>query len=102
MKGFVLGLALKQRRNATQKLPIKSSGYHKLRLRFSRKRLIILSDIAVFSLPFPAAEIVNAIKASKDVQGLCLGGNTVGVDAARAIAEALGTRPEFEVCTMQC
>ena len=56
----------------------------------------------MFSLPFPAAEIVNAIKASKDVQGLCLGGNTVGVDAARAIAEALGTRPEFEVCTMQC
>ena len=44
-----------------------------------------------------AAEVVNTIKASKDVQALCLEGNTIGVDAAKAIGEALSTRKEFEV-----
>ena len=46
-----------------------------------------------------AAEVVNAIKASKDVQALCLEGNTIGVEAAEAIGGALATRPELEVCT---
>ena len=45
-----------------------------------------------------AAEVVNAIKASKDVQALCLEGNTIGVEAASAIGGALATSPEFEVC----
>ena len=45
-----------------------------------------------------AAEVVNAIKASKDVQALCLEGNTIGVEAAAAIGGALATSPEFEVC----
>lgn len=45
-----------------------------------------------------AAEVVNAIKASKDVQALCLEGNTIGVEAAEAIGAALATRPELEVC----
>jgi Ran GTPase-activating protein (RanGAP) involved in mRNA processing and transport len=31
------------------------------------------------------------------MQALCLEGNTIGVDAAKAIAEALSKRPEFEV-----
>ena len=44
-----------------------------------------------------AAEVVNAIKASKDVQALCLEGNTIGVEAAKAIGQALATRKEFEV-----
>lgn len=44
-----------------------------------------------------AAEVVNAIKASKDVQALCLEGNTIGVEAAEAIGGALAARPEFEV-----
>jgi len=44
-----------------------------------------------------AVEVVNAIKASKDVQALCLEGNTIGVEAAEAIGEALSTREEFEV-----
>lgn len=43
-----------------------------------------------------AVEVVNAIKASKDVQALCLEGNTIGVDAAKAIGEALSTRKELE------
>nr|XP_058971510.1 ran GTPase-activating protein 1-like [Pocillopora verrucosa] len=43
-----------------------------------------------------AAEVVNAIKASKDVQALCLEGNTIGVEAAEAIGGALAARPEFE------
>jgi len=44
-----------------------------------------------------AVEVVNAIKASKDVQALCLEGNTIGVEAAEAVGEALSTRKEFEV-----
>ncbi|KAJ7357719.1 Ran GTPase-activating protein 1 [Desmophyllum pertusum] len=43
-----------------------------------------------------AVEVVNAIKASKDVQALCLEGNTIGVEAAEAIGGALAARPEFE------
>ena len=50
-----------------------------------------------FSL-ITAVEVVNAIKASKDVQALCLEGNTIGVEAAAAIGGALATSPEFEVC----
>jgi len=38
---------------------------------------------------FLADEICKAIKECKDMQALCLEGNTVGVDAAKAIAEAL-------------
>ena len=48
--------------------------------------------------PITAAEVVNAIKASKDVQALCLEGNTIGVEAAEAIGGALAARPELEVC----
>ena len=61
--------------------------------RGNRKIIVIFS----FSL-VAAAEVVNAIKASKDVQALCLEGNTIGVEAAEAIGEALATRPELEVC----
>ena len=50
------------------------------------------------SILLTAAEVVNAIKASKDVQALCLEGNTIGVEAAEAIGGALATRPELEVC----
>lgn len=65
-----------------------------LEIRGNRK---ILSTLQ-FSL-ITAAEVVNAIKASKDVQALCLEGNTIGVKAAEAIGGALATRPELEVCT---
>ena len=44
-----------------------------------------------------AVEVVNTIKASKDVQALCLEGNTIGVEAAEAIGGALTTKPELEV-----
>ena len=64
-----------------------------LEIRGNRK---ILSTLQ-FSL-ITAAEVVNAIKASKDVQALCLEGNTIGVEAAEAIGAALATRPELEVC----
>ncbi|XP_077864731.1 ran GTPase-activating protein 1-like [Saccoglossus kowalevskii] len=43
-----------------------------------------------------AAEIVKTINESKDVQSLRLGGNTVGVEAAKAIAKALENKAEFE------
>ncbi|EDO31643.1 predicted protein [Nematostella vectensis] len=43
-----------------------------------------------------AAKICEAIKNCKDMQALCLEGNTIGVEAAKAIAEALSKRPEFE------
>lgn len=43
-----------------------------------------------------AADVVKAIKESKDVQAFTLEGNTLGVEAAKAIAEALSKRPEFE------
>lgn len=48
-------------------------------------------------LHLSAVEVVDAIKASKDIQALCLEGNTIGVEAAKAIGEALSTRQEFEV-----
>ena len=54
--------------------------------------MLIISHLLI-----TAAEVVNAIKASKDVQALCLEGNTIGVEAAKAIGEALSTRKEFEV-----
>ena len=44
-----------------------------------------------------AAVIIKAINESKDVQALSLEGNTLGVEAAQGIAEALSKRPEFEV-----
>lgn len=43
-----------------------------------------------------AASVVKAINESKDVQALTLEGNTLGVEAAQAIAEALSKRKEFE------
>ncbi|XP_044177192.1 ran GTPase-activating protein 1-like [Acropora millepora] len=46
-----------------------------------------------------AVEVVDAIKASKDIQALCLEGNTIGVEAAKAIGEALSTRQEFEIAS---
>lgn len=44
-----------------------------------------------------AANVVKAINESKDVQAFTLEGNTLGVEAAKAIAEALSKRKEFEV-----
>ncbi|XP_071949839.1 ran GTPase-activating protein 1-like [Antedon mediterranea] len=43
-----------------------------------------------------ALPIVNAIEEAKDVQSLRLEGNTLGVEAAEAIAKALEKRPEFQ------
>ena len=51
----------------------------------------------MFYVNISAAEIVKAIEESKDMQSLRLEGNTVGVEAAEAIAKALQKRPEFEV-----
>jgi len=45
-----------------------------------------------------ANEIVQTIKDAKDLQTLELVGNTVGVDAAQLIADALKNRPELERC----
>lgn len=53
--------------------------------------------LCIVFLYLSAVEVVNAIKASKDIQALCLEGNTIGVEAAKAIGEALSTRQEFEV-----
>ena len=44
-----------------------------------------------------AADVIKAINESKDLQAFTLEGNTLGVEAAQAIAEALSKRPEFEV-----
>ncbi|XP_038055646.1 ran GTPase-activating protein 1-like [Patiria miniata] len=43
-----------------------------------------------------AKDIVQAIEDCKDMQSLRLEGNTVGSEAAEAIAKALAKRPEFE------
>jgi len=45
-----------------------------------------------------ALEVVEAIKNCKDLQILELVGNTLGVDAAEVIAEALKDKPELERC----
>ncbi|RDD46836.1 Ran GTPase-activating protein 1 [Trichoplax sp. H2] len=43
-----------------------------------------------------ASEVVNAIKQCKDLQALRLSGNTIGVEAAVVIADALKDRKELE------
>lgn len=45
-----------------------------------------------------AREIVDAVKNSKNLKVLVLEGNTMGVEAAKLIGEALGKHKEFEVC----
>lgn len=54
------------------------------------------------SLPFffSAQEIVNAIKSTVDLKALRLEGNTLGLEAAKAIAEALKGQKSFEVCVL--
>ena len=44
-----------------------------------------------------ATDVIKAINECKDLQAFTLEGNTLGVEAAKAIAEALSKRPEFEV-----
>lgn len=46
---------------------------------------------------FIAKEIVDEIKKCKVMTALRMEGNTLGVDAAKAIAETLETRKEFQV-----
>lgn len=43
-----------------------------------------------------AEEVVAAVKACEGIQSLKLSGNTIGIEAAAAIGEALKTKPEFE------
>ncbi|EFX86541.1 hypothetical protein DAPPUDRAFT_307848 [Daphnia pulex] len=43
-----------------------------------------------------AQPIVNAIQAAKGLTGLILEGNTLGVEAAKAIAKALESKPTFQ------
>ncbi len=47
----------------------------------------------LFSIAQP---IVDAIKAAKCLTGLVLEGNTLGVEAAKAIAKALESQPSFQ------
>ena len=50
------------------------------------------------SILISAKQIIDDITAAKNMKALCLTGNTLGVDAAKAIAKALEGHPEFEVC----
>lgn len=52
-----------------------------------------LFKFILFTLALP---IVNAIKAAKRLTGLVLEGNTLGVEAAKAIAKALESQPSFQ------
>lgn len=56
--------------------------------------------ILIFSIYYEASEVVTAIKECKDLQALRLNGNTIGVEAATAIADALRDRKELEVLLM--
>ena len=47
-------------------------------------------------MSLPALQIVNAIKGFKQLNTLVLEGNTLGVDAAKAIAKALESQPHFK------
>ena len=67
---------------------------------YTWKKTCLTLRIVFFHLS--AVEVVDAIKASKDIQALCLEGNTIGVEAAKAIGEALSTRQEFEVRSKDC
>ena len=51
----------------------------------------------VVAFHFTAKEIVDAINACSSLKALRLEGNTLGIEAAKEIAEALKKRPEFEV-----
>ena len=44
-----------------------------------------------------AAAVVNRIMDAPDLEELCLSGNTIGAEAAKAIAGALAQRPSFKV-----
>jgi Ran GTPase-activating protein 1 len=48
-------------------------------------------------LSFSAKEIIADINSCKDLRVLNLQGNTLGVEAAKAIAKALEKHPEFQV-----
>ena len=44
-----------------------------------------------------AKEVIDGMKNCKELRWLRLEGNTLGVDAAKAIAKGLEKHPEFEV-----
>lgn len=56
------------------------------------------SCVSMFSIYlFPVEEIVKEIQEFEGLQALRLEGNTIGVEAAQAIAKALETKSEFKV-----
>lgn len=56
-----------------------------------------INDTFTFLLHSIAAVVVNAIKESPEMHILALNGNTVGVEAAAAIAKALEDKSELQV-----
>jgi len=53
--------------------------------------------IFLYTYFLPAKDIVDAIEECEHMTALRLEGNTVGVEAAEAIAKAIGKHSEFEV-----
>ena len=43
-------------------------------------------------------EVVTAIQQNPSLEALRLDGNTLGIDAAKAIGDALSNRQNFKVC----
>lgn len=72
---------------------------------FKLQSHLFLSSLAcshVFCSLFPVEEIVKEIHDFDGLQALRLEGNTIGVEAAQAIAKALETKSEFRVRAVSC
>lgn len=67
------------------------------KINFENKNFVCNFEQKIAIIIYIVAEIVKKIEESQDVQALSLEGNTLGVEAAKAIAQALSKRKEFEV-----
>ena len=57
----------------------------------------LINSFFTFSIVFIAQEIVDKIKKCKSLETLRLEGNTLGVEAAKVISDALKDKPTFKV-----
>ena len=57
----------------------------------------LINSFFTFSVVFIAQEIVDKIKKCKSLETLRLEGNTLGVEAAKVISDALKDKPTFKV-----
>jgi hypothetical protein len=67
-----------------------------LRMMVTYLILAFLYNIEILKSEFAVKDVVDKIHACENLKYLELEGNTLGVDAAKAIGKALKSKPEFE------